>query len=268
MPNLIEKKDRRFPIGAIALAFCVALSVISSVFHSLANLWNTEQFFGFVIKIGDGISVSFFDSVTLIAIIVMLFAKVHHITYIIPGIIALCSSITALFEAFEQAILYLLECILGTFYGFYTLNDLINLWLEIGFAFVCVIGWICYILLVIFATNRKKKASVLTMLLTFGACLIFIGGLLSCSCSFVYELINLIYEWIMFGFNSIFNISDTPRFIFRTIALCITAGANIIGAIAILMIGLWFKNPAKGGYVPTATAQTPAEGEDAGTEQA
>ncbi len=268
MPNLIEKKDRRFPIGAIALALFVALSVIPSVFHTLANYWRTEQFFEFVIKIGDGISVSFFDSVTLIAIIVMLSLKVHHITYIIPGIIALCSSITALSEAFERAILYLLECIRGPFYGFYTIINIITMWLSIGFVFVCVIGWICYILLVIFATNRKKKASVLTMLLTFGACLIFIGGLLSCSYSFVHQLIDLIYRWISYGFESIFNLDYTPRFIFRTIALCITAGADIIGAIAMLMIGFWFKNPAKKGYVPTATAETPAEGEDAGTEQA
>lgn len=160
MTNFIEKKDRRFPLGVIPLAIYVVIVCISASIAAIAGvafaMANQEAavFIGAIIGAIIGAVIgSILGSLLYVAMIVMLSLKVHHWTQIFPGVVgAIISTGTLL----VTTITWLVDLIrsIGNGISLPVILDNIVTATSIACTLIAVVGWVCYVLLVVFATKR------------------------------------------------------------------------------------------------------------------
>ena len=285
MSTLVPRKDRRFPLGIFPMVIYIIIASVSasvlvigtSIFSSIAlgYNWLLIIFTAIVASLLAGIG-SLIGSFLYWAMIVMLGAKVHHWTQVFPGVIALGLAVTAFFRSAISTLSDLIKTFIGPdriYLDSVTFATLFNVFsnkavmvISTLCTLISVIAWICYIALVLVTTLGKGKKSPLAIFALLGACLAFVGGIISNFASVLNVIRVIIMNWIR-------GVFSTPVFInniFGLIGALIFIVAGIFGTIAMLMICTWFINPAKRGYVPAAPAEeeAPVENESVETLEA
>lgn len=270
MPNFIPKKDRRFPIGPLFLIMYIIIGCIGVTVSKALVLYSQGyvMIFAALEAFAWGF-VHILSQVAFIAIIVMLFAKVRHFTYAIPGAVGIgigalgfCGNTLSLIRTLDQFFNLTERLELITWTG-YIIRRLLSYGLVAVGELLCAIGWVCFILLAIFSTKRSAKKVNWTLIFVLGAGLIFASSILVNIINSFNTFIYVISIVADFGIRVIIENDSIFSIIILQIGSIIVAGisvvANIFGLAGIIMIGNWLRKPAKRGYVPAAPAEEKAE---------
>ncbi len=270
MPNFIPKKDRRFPIGALFLIMYIIIGSIGAAVNALSSalIENVDPLFAVLKTVLSGGEYLFWQ-IMFFAIIVMLFAKVRHSTYAIPGAVGLgvhvlgflsgvLFSIVSLIDLFELIGMVGTGSLIVSF-----VRSIVSNGSTLVGALFGMIGWICFILLAIFSTKSSAKKVNWTLIFAFGACLIFVSSILV---NIIHSFDSLIYIVLMisdFGMRVILEELALKILVIGELFSMITAGISIVaeafGLVGMLLAGIWLVKPAKRGYVPAAPFEEAVE---------
>ena len=253
MTNLIEKKDRRFPLGVIPLALYILLTIVASVIVAVGSMSQL----GVSGMIGGAIGAIFgslFVNLLYTAMIVLLVLKIHHWTQVIPvAILTVINGVGLIINFFSTIVNVIAFFTKALVSG--GIIDVIGSITSLFTGAITFLGWGCYIILILLATKKGGKLPRITKLLAVGSALIFISGILSNIIAIITFAIDMI--------NGTMPVISGVIVIVGTLTTCI---AYLVGAIAIIMNSIWFINPAKRGYVPAEIAEEiPAEAFEEGT---
>lgn len=270
MPNFIPKKDRRFPIGALFLIMYIIIGCIGAAVNSFVNVWSRGYAIPFAV-LGTVLlgGIYLLGQIMFFAIIVMLFAKVRHFTYAIPGAVGLGFSTLGFLSGVLLSIVSLVNHLkmIGLISSLALIVNLIE-WLISNGAVVIgalfgMIGWISFILLAILSTKRSAKKVNWTLILAFGACLIFASAIITNIISSFITMINVVLIITTPGFGGMLTEGVIVAMIIRNLISVLSAGiavvAEVFGLVGMLLAGIWLVKPAKRGYVPAAPAENVAE---------
>lgn len=270
MPNFIPKKDRRFPIGPLFLIAYIVIGCIGAAVNAFTSslIEGADPLFA-VLQTVLLDFIYLLGQIMFFAIIVMLFIKVRHFTYAIPGAVGLGVSVLG----FLSGVLLLIVSLVNLFelVGMVETGALIVHFIRsiasngstlVGSLFG-MIGWICFILLAIFSTRRKAKRVNWTLIFAFGACLIFVSSILV---NIIHSIDSLIYIVLIItkfgGMLEIIEYWELTILVIRELIPMIGAGISIVaevfGLVGMLLAGIWLVKPAKRGYVPAAPAEEEA----------
>ena len=270
MPNFIPKKDRRFPIGALFLIMYIIIGYIGSMLNSFVNVWSRGYAIPFAV-LGTVLlgGIYLFGQIMFFAIIIMLFAKVRHFTYAIPGAVGLgvhvlgflsgvLLSIVSLINLFELIGRVETGALIVSFIRSIALYGSIPVGSLFG-----MIGWISFILLAIFSTRRKAKRVNWTLIFALGACLIFVSSILVNIIHSIDSLIYIVSIISDLGMRVILEDFGLKILVIGELFTMIGAGisivAEIFGLVGMLLAGIWLVKPAKRGYIPAPPAEDVAE---------
>lgn len=281
MPNFIPKKDRRFTIGPLFLIMYIIIGCIGSMLNSFVNVWSR----GYAIPItvlGTVLwgGIYLLGQITFIAIIVMLFMKVRHFTYAIPGAVGLGVSVLGFLSGIFLSIVSLVNLLKlnGLISSLALIVNFIEWLISNGAAVIGalfgMIGWISFILLAIFSTKRSAKKVNWTLVFAFGACLIFASAIITNIISSFITLINVVSIITTPGFGGMLTFAEGAIVVMliRNLISLLSAGiavvAKVFGLVGMLLAGIWLVKPAKRGYVPAAPAEEEAPVENEQTASA
>ena len=271
MPNFIPKKDRRFPIGALFLIAYIVIGCIGAAVNAAVELWS-QGYVGILVALGAfawGFA-HVLSKVAFIAIIIMLFAKVRHFTYAIPGAVGLGVSVLGFLYCVGLSIVSLVNRLhfIGLISSLALIVNFIK-WLISNGAVVLgalfgMIGWISFILLAILSTKRSAKKVNWTLVFAFGACLIFASAIITNIISSFITLINVVSLIPRLGgMREILRDPVLKSLVIGELLFMISAGiavvAGVFGLVGMLLAGIWLVKPAKRRYVPALPAEDVAE---------
>lgn len=250
MLNFVQKKDRRMSLVVLLIALYVVVFSIaefiaqfSSLSIAVAGREVTDalaiMLAGFPVTVFSVVIEIITSNFILIAIAVLLCLRIHHWTQSMPGALGAWATVVSVMRAFLNVIGYLAEIIkIGTLHWTVLVNITFSI-LSICCSLITLVGWMCYVFAVLSSTIKGIKLVGLSRLFAVGSCLVFVGGVGSCSVTVISAIFSILSKA-----NLIYAIGSI-------IGALILAAANLVGIVAMLMICAWFINPAKRGYVPT-----------------